>query len=303
MSRHGLAATRSSAANAPPAAESPAKLGLGEWFAAIKRAGKEFVSDDCLGLAQEVAYSSLLAFFPAVIALVGLLDLLNAYDTLESFLKPVAPAAVLSLIQTFRADTGGGGSLVALLAGLLGAIWAASGAMNAITKAVNRAYDREETRPFWKLRLIAIVLVFATTLVTIGMMLAIVFGGTLGDAIAQRAQLGGPFEWTWNIARWPLAFAIVLLLFAVIFWLAPNVEPRSWKWITPGSLLGGLMWLALSGLFALYTALSDSYTKTYGTLAGGIVLLLWLNYSAWAILFGAELNSELEKQAKKRGRA
>jgi membrane protein len=268
-------------------------------LAALKRAGKGFLAHDCMGLAQEVAYSSLLAFFPAVIALVGLLDLLNAYNTLESFLRPVAPKAVLSLIQTFRSDTGGGGSVLAFLVGLLGATWAASGATGSVIKAVNRAYGREETRPFWKLRLIAIVLVFATAIVTIGMMLAIVFGGTLGDAIARRAHLGGAFQWVWNLARWPLAFAIVLLLFALIYWLAPNVEQRNWKWISPGAVLGGVMWLALSGLFALYTAFSNSYTKTYGALAGGIVLLLWLNYSAWAILFGAELNSELEKQAKR----
>ena len=250
-----------------------------------------------MGLAQEVAYSSLLAFFPAVLALVGLLDLLNAYDTLESFLAPVAPHAVLSLIRTFRSDTGGGGSVAALLLGLLGALWAASGAMGAIVKAVNRAYGREETRPFWKVRLISIVLVLATAIVTIGMLLLIVFGGTLGDAIARRAHLGGAFQWAWGIARWPLAFCVVLLLFGLIYSLAPNLEQRSWKWITPGSLLGGLAWLGLSGLFALYTSFSDSYTKTYGTLAGGIVLLLWLNYSAWAILFGAELNSELDRQA------
>jgi membrane protein len=204
---------------------------------------------------------------------------------------------VLDLIDTFRSDSGGGGSFVAVVVGLAAATWAASGAMNAIIKAVNRAWDREETRPFWKLRAIAILLVFATTIVTIGMMLAIILGGTLGDAIAKRAHLGSAFTVLWDILRWPLAFAIVLLLFALIYLLAPNVEQRSWKWITPGSILGGVAWLALSGLFALYTTFSDSYTKTYGALAGGIVLLLWLNYTAWAILFGAELNAELDKQA------
>jgi membrane protein len=298
-----LAASRSSAVNAPAgAAESPTRLGRGEWPAAFKSAGKEFLGDDCMGLAQQVAYSSLLAFFPAIIALVGLLDLINAYNTLESFLRPVAPKAVLQVIQTLNKDSGGSGSVAALLVGTLGAIWAASGAMGSIIKAVNRAYDREETRPFWKLRIIAIVLVLATAAVTVGMVLLIIFGGTLGNAIAKRAHLGGAFSWVWNLARWPLAFVIVLLFFAVVYWLAPNQEERNWKWLTPGSVVGGVMWLALSGLFALYTAFSGSYTKTYGTLAGGIILLLWLNYSAWAILFGAELNSELEKQADVRAR-
>jgi membrane protein len=154
-----------------------------------------------------------------------------------------------------------------------------------------------ETRPFWKVRIISIVLVVASGIVTAGMLLLIVLGGTLGDAIANKAGLGGAFTWTWNILRWPIAFVAVLLFFALIYYLAPNLDQRRWQWVTPGSLFGGLMWIALSGLFALYTAFSASYTKTYGTLAGGIVLLLWLNYTAWAILFGAELNSELDRQA------
>jgi membrane protein len=296
-----LAGTRFSAAADPArfgrAPSSPSRLGRGEWLAALKHAGKQFLADDCMGLAQEVAYSSLLAFFPAVVALVGLLDLLNAYGTLESFLRPVAPHAVLSLIQTFRHDTGGSGSVVALVLGSLGAVWAASGAMGSVVKAVNRAWKCEETRPFWKVRLIAILLVLATAFVLVGMMLLIVFGGTLGSAIARHVSFGGGFNWIWNLARWPIAFLVVVLLYAIVYYLAPDKKPRSWKWLTPGSLLGALLWLALSGLFALYTSFSNSYTKTYGALAGGIVLLLWLNYSAWAILFGAELNAELERRA------
>ena len=275
----------------------PERLSRGEWLDVLKRTFKQFLADDCMGLAQQVAYSSLLAFFPAIVALIGLLDLVNAYDSLQRFLNPVAPKAVTSLIETFQQDSGGSGSVVALLVGLFGAVWAASGAMGSVVKAVNRAYDRLETRPFWKVRIISIVLVIASGVVTAGMLLLIVLGGTLGDAIARRAHLGGAFTWTWNIARWPLAFLVVLLLFALVYYLAPNTDQRNWRWVSPGSLLGGFMWLALSGLFALYTSFSNSYTKTYGSLAGGIVLLLWLNYTAWAILFGAELNSELDRQA------
>jgi membrane protein len=250
-----------------------------------------------MGLAQEVAYSSLLAFFPAVVALIGLLDLINAYPTLQSFLDPVAPKAVTQLVNTFAQDSGGSGSAIAFVVGLLAAVWAASGAMGSIVKAVNRSYDRLETRPFWKVRIISIVLVIAGGIVTAGMLLLIVLGGTLGDAIARRAQLGSGFTWAWNLMRWPIAFAVVLLLFALIYYLAPNEEQRNWRWVTPGSLIGAVLWIALSGLFALYTSYSNSYTKTYGTLAGAIILLLWLNYTAWAILFGAELNAELDRQA------
>jgi membrane protein len=276
----------------------PTRLRRGEWIAVFKRTFKEFMADDCMGLAQQVAYSSLLAFFPALVALVALLDLVNAYESLQQFLNPVAPAAVTDLIETFQQDSkGGGASATALVLGVFGAVWAASGAMNAVVKAVNRAYDRTETRPFWKVRGISIVLVVASGFVTAGMLLLIVLGGTLGDAIARKAHFGEAWTWLWNLLRWPLAFVIVLLLFALVYYLGPNKDVRTWKWVTPGSLIGGLMWVALSGLFALYTAFSDSYTKTYGTLAGGIVLLLWLNYTAWSILFGAELNAELDRQA------
>ena len=275
----------------------PQRLSRGEWLAVLKRTFKEFLADDCMGLSQQVAYSALLAFFPAVVALVGLLDLIGAYDALQSFLDPVAPKAVTELIQSFRRDSGGGGSVVAFVVGIFGAVWAASGAMGSIVKAVNRAYERTETRPFWRVRIISIVLVVATGIATAGMLLLIVLGGTLGDAIARKAHFGGAFTWIWNIARWPIALVAVVLFFALVYYVAPNIEHRRWQWVTPGSVLGALGWIALSGLFALYTAFSDSYSKTYGTLAGGIVLLLWLNYTAWAILFGAELNSELDRQA------
>lgn len=275
----------------------PQRLTRAEWVGVVKRTFKRFLADDCMGLSQQVAYSSLLAFFPAVVALVGLLDLIGAYATLQRFLDPVAPRAVTNLIQTFQKDSSGGGSAIAFLVGILGAVWAASGAMGSVVKAVNRAYERVETRPFWKVRLIAILLVAATGIATAGMLLLVVLGGTLGDAIATKASLGGAFTWLWNFARWPIAFAAVLLFFAFVYYLAPNIDHRRWQWVTPGSIVGGIAWVALSGLFALYTAFSNSYSKTYGALAGGIVLLLWLNYTAWAILFGAELNSELDRQA------
>ena len=251
-----------------------------------------------MGLSAQVAFSSLLAFFPAMVFLVGLLDLIGAYETLREFLAPVAPGAVLETIDTLQRETSKGTSVIAFVVGAAGATWAASGAMTAVIKAVNRAYDRVDTRPFWKARIVAIVLVALTGLVLAGLLLLIVFGGPLGTAIADKAHLGGAFELVWTLLRWPIAFVAILLFFSLVYYLAPNVEVRNWKWITPGSLVGSVAWLALSGLFALYTSFSDSYSKTYGALASGIVLLLWLNYSAFALLFGAELNSELEKRVK-----
>jgi membrane protein len=282
------------------APSSPFSLSLAEWRESFVRAFREFLADDCLGLAQQVAYSSLLAFFPAMIFLIGLLGLVDAYDDLRDFLAPIAPGDVLATIDRLQADSTGATASLAFVIGAVGAVWAASGAMNTIIKAVNRAYDVIETRPVWKTRLTAIVLVALTGLVTAGLFLLIVFGGPLGTAIADRAGLGSAFELVWSVVRWPLAFVAVLLFFALVYYLAPNLQHRRWQWLTPGSVVGAVMWLALSGLFALYTSFSDSYSRTYGALASGIVLLLWLNYSAFALLFGAELNSELVRRAEVR---
>src|SRR5262245_35849871 len=271
-------------------------MSLRDWLAVFKSSSKEFLADDCMGLSQQVAYSSLLAFFPAMIFLIAFLDLIGAFGALQEFLDPVAPKSVTNIINQLQRDTGSA-SIVMLALGIFGALWAGSGAMSSVVKAVNRAYDRDETRPLWKVRTISLALVLASGTVLAGDLLLIVLGGKLGDAITARFDHGGAFTWFWNLARWPIAFAVVLLLFALIYYLAPNREERSWKWISPGSLVGSLMWLGLSGLFALYTSFSSSFSRTYGSLAAGIVLLLWLNYSAWAVLFGAELNSELDRRS------
>jgi membrane protein len=276
---------------------SPEKLSLADWLAALKRSFAQFLRDDCMGLSQQIAYSSLLAFFPAVAFLVGALGLFDLFDDVKSLLDPIAPNGVIKFIEGLQKDSQGGASAAAFVLGFFGAVWAASGAMTSVIKAVNRAYETVETRPFWKTRAVAILLVVATGITTAGVFLLIVVGGTLGDAIAQKAGLGGAFQWTWGILRWPIAFTAILLFFALVYYLGPNKEQRSWKWVTPGSVLGGILWLVLSGLFALYVTFAGNYTKTYGTIASGIILLLWLNYSAFALLYGAELNSELDRQA------
>ncbi len=280
---------------------SPLELRGREWIDVLKRTGKAFLADDCMGLAQQVAFSSLLAFFPAVILVIGLLGLIpGSYDSLIHLLGTVAPKAVLNAIDVARASSvgAGAGSAVAVAVGTAGALWAASGASGSIIKAVNRANDLPETRPFWRVRLLALGLVLLAGLVLVAIFVLIVFGGPLGDAIARRAHLSDAFTVAWGIARWPIAFAGILLFFSIVYYLAPARRPVGWRWITPGSLLGSLLWLGLSGLFSLYTSFSGSYDRTYGSLAGAIVLLLWLNYSALALLLGAELNSELARKAR-----
>jgi membrane protein len=288
----------STATSTGTAPASPTRLGLRDWVAVFKRAGKQFLDDDCMGLSQQVAFSSLLAFFPAVIFLVGFFGLLGLYDDLREFLSAIAPGAVDDGLAVAEQSAGRTSTAaLAVVLGGLGAAWAASGAMGSLIKAVNRAYDRIETRPVWKVRLIGIVLVLLTGVVLAGLFLLIVFGGPLGEAIADQANLGGAFDFLWDLLRWPLTFVAILLFFSIVYYLAPDVQHRSWKWVTPGSFVGSVLWLVLSGLFALYTSFAGSYDKTYGSVAGAIVLLLWLNYSSFAILFGAELNSELDRQA------
>ena len=255
------------------------------------------MKDDCMGLAQEVSYSAMLAFFPAVAFLLGLLGVLGLYDQLQSFLSSVAPHGVIHFIEGLQKDQKGNADVVALVVGGVGAVWAASGAMSSVMKAVNRAYERMETRPFWKVRAIAILLVVLFGLTILALSVLIVFGGPIGEAIANKANLGGAFKLLWSILRWPISFCAVLILYGLVYYFAPNKEPRTWKWVTPGAFLGAVMWLVLSGLFTLYVTFAGSYSKTYGTLAAGVILMLWLNYSAWSILFGAELNSELDNQA------
>jgi membrane protein len=284
-------------ATAGHAPSSPEKLSPADWLAAFKRSFAEFMKDDCMGLAQQIAYSSLLAFFPAMAFLVGALGLFHLFDDVKQLLDPIAPNGVIKFITSLQQDSQGGTSAAAFIIGFFGAVWAASGAMTSVIKALNRAYERQETRPLWKVRGVAILLVVSSGITTAGVFLLIVVGGALGDAISRKAGFGGAFEWVWGIARWPVAFCAILLFFGLVYYLAPNKEQRSWKWITPGSLVGGLLWLLLSGLFALYVTFAGNYTKTYGTIASGVILLLWLNYSAFALLFGAELNAELDRQA------
>jgi len=276
------------------------RLTLRGWVEVFKKAGKHFIGDDCIGLAKQIAFSALLAFLPTVILVIGVLGLFGpgAFNSLEHFVASVAPKSVIDIIDLAKKDAAHNksGSALALALAVVLAFWAATGAMSAVVKAVNRAYEYVETRPIWKVRLVSLVLVLATGLVLVGTFLLIIFGGNLGDAIARRTPLDGGFKVFWNIARWPVAFIAVLLFLELIYYLAPNRESRTWRWLTPGAVVGSLAWLGLSGLFALYTSFSNSYNRTYGSLAGGIILVLWLYYSAWAILFGAELNSQVDRR-------
>jgi membrane protein len=267
-----------------------------KWRDLLKRTATETIEDDCLGLAAQLAYYFFLALFPAVLfvlALASFFPLTNFIDDIVRALRPIAPAEVLGFLEEqlrrlSNADSGG-----ILTIGILGAIWSSSAAVVAISGSLNRAYDIEEGRPWWKVRLTAIGLTVALALLILISFSLIVAGPTVAEYLASSLGLGAAFEWTWKILQWPLAFALVSTAVGLVYYFAPDAE-QDWAWITPGALVGTLLWLAVSLIFKFYVAKFADYNATYGTVGGVIVLLLWFYISGLAILVGAEMNAEIE---------
>ena len=266
------------------------------WGELLKRTAKDTVDDDCLGLAAQLAYYFFLALFPAVLfvlALASFFPLTNFVDDVVRVLRPFAPADVLGFLEEqlrriSNADSGG-----ILTVGILGAVWSSSAAVVAIIGSLNRAYDIEEGRPWWKVRLTAIGLTIALALLVLTSFTLIVAGPTLAEYLASSFGFGVVFEWTWKILQWPLAFFLVSSAVGLVYYLAPDAE-QDWVWITPGAVLGTLLWVVVSLLFKVYVANFTDYNATYGAVGGVIVLLLWFYISGLAILVGAELNAEIE---------
>jgi membrane protein len=266
------------------------------WTELLKRTAKETSEDDCLGLAAQLAYYFFLALFPAVLfvlALASFFPLTNFIDDVVRVLRPIAPPDVLGFLEEqlrriSNADSGG-----ILTVGILGAVWSSSAALVAIVGSLNRAYDIEEGRPWWKVRLTAIGLTVALTVLILISFTLIVAGPLLAERLAASFGLGAVFEWTWKILQWPLAFFLVASAVGLVYYFAPDAE-QDWVWITPGAVLGTLLWVIASLLFKFYVANFADYNATYGAVGGVIVLLLWFYISGLAILIGAELNAEIE---------
>ncbi|HEX2455635.1 MAG TPA: YihY/virulence factor BrkB family protein [Vicinamibacterales bacterium] len=266
------------------------------WSELLKRTAKESSEDDVLGLAAQLAYYFFLALFPAVLfilALASFFPLTNFIDDIVGALRPIAPADVLTLLEEqlrriSNADSGG-----ILTIGILGAFWSSSAAVVAIVGSLNRAYDIEEGRPWWKVRLTAIGLTLGLAVLVLASFTLIVAGPTIASQVASSFGLGSVFEWTWEILRWPLAFLLVSTAVGLVYYFAPDAE-QDWVWITPGAVIGTLLWLVVSLLFKFYVANFADYNATYGAVGGVIVLLLWFYISGLAILVGAELNAEIE---------
>jgi membrane protein len=177
----------------------------------------------------------------------------------------------------------------------LGALWAATGGIDAISKTLNIAYDLQETRGYIKRKMVSIGLTLGLAVLIIGSLTLLAFGGQIGEWVAAKVGLGAAFTVAWKILQWPVALGAMFLSFSLIYYFAPNMRKPEWSWITPGAAVGVIVWLLASGAFSLYLQFFNSYSKTYGSLGAVIILMLWFYLTGMAILIGGEVNSEITK--------
>ncbi|GAA4718038.1 YihY/virulence factor BrkB family protein [Nocardioides conyzicola] len=287
----------------PDAAEkpdSPADLRKRSWFYVARKTVREFSDDQCTDLAAALTYYSVLALFPAAIAILSLVSLVDqgpsTVDTLLGILRDIgASSAADSLEPTLTELSQTQNSGLALIIGLAAALWSASGYVGAFGRGMNRIYEIDEGRPIWKLRpamlLVTLITVILTAVVAIGLVLT----GPAAQAVGDAIGLGSTVVTVWNIAKWPVLLGVVILIVALLYYATPNVKQPKFRWISIGATVAIVVWILASALFGFYVANFSSYNKTYGSLAGVIVFLLWLWITNLALLFGAELDAELER--------
>ena len=266
------------------------------WGEILRRTVKEASNDNCLGMAAQLAYYFFFALFPALLFLIAIASyfpLETLIDDMFAMLGGIAPAEVLTIItdQIRKISEGDQGGLLTL--GVLLALWSSSAAMTSIIDTVNRAYDIDEGRPWWKVRVTAIGLTVGVALFILVSFALILMGPTVAQWIADRTPLGNVFVWTWTVLQWPLVFLLVSTAFGIVYYFAPDAD-QDWVWLTPGSISATLLWLAASLGFKLYITNLANYTETYGAIGGVMVLLLWFYISGLVLLMGAEMNAEIE---------
>jgi membrane protein len=281
--------------------DSPADITPPSWKYVTRKTWREFSRDECTDLAAALTYYAVLSLFPALIALFSLVGVFGqgrqTVNTLVGILRQVGLGSVAhtlepTLVQLTTSTATAG---VALVLGLASALWSASGYVGAFGRALNRMYQLGEGRPFWKLRPLQLVVTLGALVLAAAVALALVLTGPAADAVGNAIGLGSTAVLVWDIAKWPVMLVAVVVVVAVLYYATPNVRQPRFRWISVGAVFGIVVWIVASVLFGVYVANFSSYNKTYGTLAGGVVFLLWLWLTNVALLFGAELDAELER--------
>ncbi|MFJ2396322.1 YihY/virulence factor BrkB family protein [Streptomyces sp. NPDC087843] len=273
--------------------------GKGDSFkGVVKRTLREFKEDNLTDWAAALTYYGVLAIFPALLALVSVLGLLgpSTIDSLIKNLSSMSPGSVRDLLTTVleQLKSGQGKALLALIIGVVLALWSASGYVAAFMRASNIVYDIGEGRPVWKTLPVRLGITAAVVILLALTAVGVVFTGTLAKKMGSVLGLGDTAVTAWDIAKWPVMLLLVVVIITLLYWAAPNVK-RQIRRVMPGGLLAVVIWLIASALFALYVANFSSYNKTYGTFATPIVALIWLWITNIAILLGLEFNAELER--------
>ena len=281
----------------PP--ESPAQLRPRQWWQTIRRTVREFGDDSLLDWAAALTYYGVLSIFPGLILLASVLGLVgrSATQPLIDSLTGVAPGPVRDILaaslQSLNRDSGSAGLLA--IAGLAGALWSASGYIGAFMRAANAIYDVPEGRPIWKTLPLRIAVTVAVGAMLAASALIVVFTGELAEWLGGLIGAGPTAVTVWSIAKWPVLAVLVSAILGILYWATPNARQAGLKWISPGGVLAVVLWVAASVGFGVYAANFGSYNKTYGTLGGVAVFLVWLWISNIAILLGAELDAELHR--------
>jgi membrane protein len=271
-----------------------------EWLAILKRAGKEMLDDNMPMIAQALAYSSFLAIPSVLLLAVGLFTLVAGPQTITTVidhLGRVMPGQATQLLSgsLHNLDSRPHTSLVLVVVGAVLALWSTVSAMTTYMTALNMAYDRKDRRGFVKQRLTALVMVAAIGIAFLLIAVFLIFGPPIERHLRDATGIGRPLDWIWWAAQWPVLIVGLLAAFATLLYLGPDVDHPRWRFLTPGSALAVVIWLAVSGAFAFYTSNFGSYNKTWGSLAAVIIMLTWLWLTSLALLFGAEVNAELER--------
>jgi membrane protein len=261
---------------------------------------REFSDDQCTDQAAALTYYAVLAMFPALLALLSIVGLVmkpgEAVNTVLDVLKPLLAADTLKTIQPVIEDLATSqGAGLGLIIGIAGALWSASGYVGAFGRAMNRVYEIEEGRPFWKLRPLMLLITLVAVTLSALVLVMLVVSGPLAQSIGDAVGLGDAALTAWTWAKWPILLVMVMLAVALLYYATPNVKQPKFRWISVGAACAIVIWVIASVAFAFYVANFGSYNKTYGSLAGVIVALLWLWITNLALLLGAEIDSELER--------